>query len=74
MARMNQRQAPDLRACIDYLHKHPAAEVKMIGIDCDGCDLRADGKILRIDFEPAVTTAEKARAALVARAENSRSS
>lgn len=46
----------------------------MIGIDCDGCDVRADGEILRFDFEPAVTTAEAARAALVAMAKESRSS
>lgn len=73
IAHMNRRYAPDLRACIDFSQRS-AAEVEMIGIDCDGCDVRADGKILRIDFEPAVTTAEKARAALVALAKDGRSS
>lgn len=74
IAHMNQRQAPDLRACIDFFHQRPAAAVEMIGIDCDGCDVRADSEILRVDFEPAVTTAEAARAALVALAKDSRSS
>jgi len=36
--------------------------------------VRADGKILRVDFDPAVTTAEEARAALVALAKDGRSS
>ncbi len=38
----------------------------MLGIDCDGFDMRADGEILRVDFAEAVLDAQQARAELVA--------
>jgi putative heme iron utilization protein len=37
----------------------------MTGIDCDGFDVRADGDLLRFDFDAPVTTPDAARAALV---------
>ena len=44
----------------------------MVGIDCDGFDLRADGRLLRFDFaEPALNPAE-VRSALVALARKAR--
>jgi putative heme iron utilization protein len=64
IAHIHQNQ--NLRACMASLHLRPAAELAMIGIDCDGFDVRADGEILRVDFESEVTTAEEARATLVA--------
>jgi putative heme iron utilization protein len=47
-------------------------EVAMVGIDCDGFDLRADGRLLRLAFDAAVTNAGKARAALAALARRAR--
>jgi putative heme iron utilization protein len=44
----------------------------MIGIDCDGFDVRADGELLRIDFDTVVTSPEAARGALVALARRAR--
>jgi putative heme iron utilization protein len=44
----------------------------MVGIDCDGFDLRADGRLLRITFDAPVTNAGKAREALVALAGQAR--
>jgi putative heme iron utilization protein len=38
----------------------------MIGIDCDGFDLNADGKMLRVDFDQPVTHAGAVRDALMA--------
>lgn len=70
IAHMNKSQAHALRACINSIHKRSAVAVEMTGIDCDGCDVRADDDILRLDFESAVTTAEEARAALVTMAGN----
>lgn len=46
--------------------------VSMIGIDCDGFDLHADGKIVRFDFDAPVTDAQAVRAALVALAQKAR--
>ena len=41
----------------------------MLGIDCDGFDLCADSKILRIDFAEEVLDAQQARRALVSMAQ-----
>lgn len=71
VAHLNQHHAHDLRACIGSVHQRPAAMVEMMGIDCDGCDIRADGDILRIDFDSPATTAAAARAALAAMAKGS---
>lgn len=44
----------------------------MIGIDCDGFDVRADGEMLRFDFASEVKDAGEARAELVKLAQASR--
>jgi heme iron utilization protein len=44
----------------------------MLGIDCDGFDMRADGEILRVDFAEAVLDAQQARSALVGLARDSK--
>ncbi len=44
----------------------------MIGIDCDGFDLNADGQCVRFDFDMPVTDAQAVRAALVALAQKAR--
>jgi putative heme iron utilization protein len=44
----------------------------MLGIDCDGFDMRTDGDILRIDFPEGVMDAHQARAALVALARDAK--
>ncbi len=59
----------------DYCRLQKAPEVKaaeMTGIDCDGFDLNADGKTLRFNFDTPVTSAEAARAALIALAQKAR--
>jgi len=38
----------------------------MVGVDCDGFDVRADGQLLRFGFERPMTDAADARASLVA--------
>ena len=38
----------------------------MVGIDCDGFDVRADGELLRFDFAEPVVDAHKLRAELAA--------
>lgn len=44
----------------------------MIGVDCDGFDVSADGKMLRFEFDTPVTDAQAVRAALVALAKKAR--
>jgi len=48
-------------------------QAEMIGIDCDGFDVRADERMLRFSFEHAVTTGPQARAALTALGRSARS-
>jgi putative heme iron utilization protein len=62
---MNRDHAHNLRDYCRALHGVDAAVAEMIGIDCDGFDVRADGRLLRFDFNQLVTDAATARAALV---------
>lgn len=69
---MNSDHAQALR---DYCRLQDRRDVKaaeMIGIDCDGFDLNADGNYLRFNFEEPVTSANATRAALVALAQKAR--
>jgi putative heme iron utilization protein len=53
---------------VDYcrhFHSVEAEQVQMIGIDCDGFDLRASDEVYRIDFETEIRDAQAARAMLV---------
>jgi len=43
-------------------------EARMVGIDCDGCDLRLQDKLQRIEFASFAADAQAARSAWVARA------
>lgn len=69
---MNADHSHNLR---DYCRHALAGEpqnVRMIGIDCDGFDLRADERILRFDFPGEVKDASEARLELVKLAKASR--
>jgi putative heme iron utilization protein len=57
--------------CKHRFHIQPE-RVEMIGIDCDGFDVRADDRILRFEFDAPVTDAGAARAALVEMAQQAR--
>jgi len=63
---MNADHGDSLRAYCKHFHELPAEHVVMLGIDSDGFDVRADGRLLRFQFEQPVTDAQSARAALVA--------
>jgi putative heme iron utilization protein len=62
---MNRDHAHNLRDYCRALHGVEAIMAEMIGIDYDGFDVRADGRLLRFDFNQPVTDAATARAALV---------
>ena len=69
---MNQDHAENLRSYCRHYRGMEALDVSMIGIDCDGFDVRADGQILRLEFNQPVLDAIQARTALVAMAHESR--
>lgn len=72
LAHMNADHADSLRDYCRFYHRHNAGNPAMVGIDCDGFDVRADGALLRFAFDPPVIDAAQARAALVAMAQQSR--
>lgn len=66
IAHMNANHQDAMQHYCAHFHRQDVQEVAMIGIDCDGFDLNADGKVLRFEFcEPALD-AQQARTALVA--------
>ena len=69
---MNAEHAHNLRDYCRFYHQRNADTADMIGIDCDGFDVRADGAILRFDFAQPVTDPTTARQALVEMARQSR--
>jgi putative heme iron utilization protein len=72
IAHMNADHGQALRDYCRFYHRVEPMIAALIGIDCDGFDVRADGEILRFDFERAVTNGAEARAALIAMAQASR--
>jgi putative heme iron utilization protein len=69
--------ADHVAALVDYCrhyHEVTPVAVAMTGVDCDGFDVRADGRLLRFEFADEVTDAGQARAALVAMARAARQS
>ena len=65
VAHMNSDHQDALRDYCRHFHQCAALDVAMLGIDLDGFDVRADGKVLRFDFAQPVTDALQARTALV---------
>ena len=72
LAHMNADHAHNLRDYCRYFHGETAGEVLMAGIDCEGFDVRADGKLLRFEFDLPVADATAVREALVAMARKAR--
>jgi putative heme iron utilization protein len=73
LAHMNADHAETLRAYCHHVHQTQPEEARMIGIDPDGFDVRADQRVLRFVFDAPVGDASTARAALVALAQQCRS-
>lgn len=66
LAHMNTDHADALRAYCEHRHHVEARDVQMVGIDYDGFDVRADGKLLRFAVDEPITDAQSARTALMA--------
>lgn len=70
LARINQQRAGDLQfLCRSYYGMSPSV-ASMVGIDCDGFDILADGQLLRFDFPDVTLDAAQAEAALLRMMEN----
>lgn len=65
IAHMNSDHRDTMRRYCQHFHQCKPLDVEMLGIDCDGFDVRADGRPLRFDFEEMVLDAQHARRALV---------
>jgi putative heme iron utilization protein len=66
ISHMNSDHRDTMRHYCQHFRKIEVLYVEMLGIDCDGFDVRADEKILRFDFPEMVLEAQQARHALVA--------
>jgi putative heme iron utilization protein len=72
LAHMNADHAQNLRDYCRHVHNVQAGDALMVGVDCDGFDVRAAGRLLRFEFEPRADDADQARERLVALAAASR--
>lgn len=69
---MNGEHAHNLLDYCRHVHGNTPESAEMIGIDCDGFDVRADGEVRRIEFGSEVKDAGEARTELVKLAQASR--
>ncbi|MCL4801210.1 MAG: DUF2470 domain-containing protein [Burkholderiales bacterium] len=76
LAHMNGDHADALRLCCAALAGVATEGIEygaaMVGVDCDGFDVRAGGRVLRFDFDAPALDAGAVRAALVALAARAR--
>ena len=72
LAHMNSDHAGSLQDYCRFYYGKQAGDIGMVGIDCDGFDILADGELLRFDFSTPVLDGPQARAALVAMAKECR--
>ena len=71
---MNADHADTLRLYCRAFAGTEAQVASAIGVDCEGLDVRADGKFFRFDFDQAAPDARAVRAQLVALANRARAS
>jgi putative heme iron utilization protein len=65
IAHMNADHRETMRHYCQHYHQREVVDVMLLGIDCDGFDVRADDHVLRFDFAQPVLDAQQARTALV---------
>ncbi|HKB83728.1 MAG TPA: DUF2470 domain-containing protein [Burkholderiales bacterium] len=69
---MNVEHVHNLLDYCRHVHGKRPDSAEMIGIDCDGFDVRADSEVLRIEFDGEIKDSGEARAELVKLAQASR--
>lgn len=70
LAHVNRHRAGDLQFFCRSYYGMSASVASMVGVDCDGFDILADGQLLRFDFPDVVRDAKQAEAALLKMSEN----
>jgi heme oxygenase (biliverdin-IX-beta and delta-forming) len=65
VAHMNAGLAETLRACCRGVLGREVHDAVMLGVDCDGFDVRADGVRLRFDFPETAPDAESVQQAVI---------
>ncbi len=65
IAHMNADHAAAMRDYCRFVHQREVLDVELAGVDCDGFDVRADGALLRFDFEAPALSPAWVRTALV---------
>jgi len=65
IAHMNADHAAAMRDYCRFVHQREVLDVELAGVDCDGFDVRADGALLRFDFEAPALSPAGVRTALV---------
>lgn len=68
LAHMNRDHPDSLQNYCRFYYGKEAGDNAMVGIDCDGFDILADGELLRFDFAEPVLDGQQAAEALVAMA------
>lgn len=74
LAHMNTDHVDTLLLYCRTLGDVAAETARAVGVDCDGIDVRADGRLLRFDFDSPALDAAAVRARLIGLAERSRAS
>ncbi len=72
VAHLNKDHAEAIGLYATRLLRQAAGDWSMTGIDAEGCDLRAENRTVRLDFERSIATAEEARKVLVELAQKAR--
>ncbi|KPK32805.1 MAG: hypothetical protein AMJ66_06315 [Betaproteobacteria bacterium SG8_40] len=62
---MNNDHGGALLQYCRHVHGINATSAEMVGVDCDGFDVRCENRLYRFDFDAVACTASDARAALV---------
>jgi len=70
---MNEDHIAAMRDYCRLVYEREPQEVEMVGIDCDGFDVRADTELLRFDFDAPIGNSGQVRNALVELAQRARS-
>lgn len=72
VSHMNTDHTAAMRICCRHFRQSAPVTVTMLGIDCDGFDIRADTQVLRFDFAQPIADASTARATLKAMVDEAR--
>lgn len=64
ITQINRDHAQLLRDCCHLQHQRVTADAEMVGVDCDGFDVRSGGQILRFSFEGCISDVAQLHAAL----------